>query len=271
MEQKKRTLLQKLRDKYRLIIRNETTFDDRISITLTPLNVVLLSSSLFILAVILFLALIAYTPVKEYLPGYKNESDFQRTYRSMLLRLDSIEKVNDQKSRFIDSLRGILMDDTGSVGSSAEFKSNLLRLFQNPEMITLSSQPKGRIKDAGVLLPPLNGYITRGFMPEIDHYAVDIVAEPETPVRATRDGTVILASWTADAGHVIALQHANDLVSIYKHNSVLLKKKGNFVDAGEAIAITGNSGEYTTGQHLHFELWQSGLPADASKLITFRN
>lgn len=116
---------------------------------------------------------------------------------------------------------------------------------------------------------PIKGVLTSVFAPQEDHYGVDIVAKENEPVKAIADGTVILASWTLDTGYIISVQHSNELISIYKHNSVILKKVGDLVRAGEIISIIGNTGELTTGQHLHFELWYKGTPLNPQEFITF--
>jgi murein DD-endopeptidase MepM/ murein hydrolase activator NlpD len=116
---------------------------------------------------------------------------------------------------------------------------------------------------------PLKGMVTEKYDKMSNHWAVDIVGLPNSRISAVLDGTVVFAGWTVETGYVIYLQHANDLISVYKHNAELLKQAGDHVDAGEAIAIMGNTGELTTGPHLHFELWHAGVPLDPEKYIDF--
>ena len=116
---------------------------------------------------------------------------------------------------------------------------------------------------------PLKGLVTASFDPGKEHYGVDVAAAKNEAVKACLEGTVIIATWTSETGHVIQVQHGNNLVSVYKHNSVLLKKSGDRVNAGEAIAIIGESGELSSGPHLHFELWYEGKPVDPSEFMTF--
>jgi murein DD-endopeptidase MepM/ murein hydrolase activator NlpD len=124
---------------------------------------------------------------------------------------------------------------------------------------------------AGIFFfPPLRGIVTSTFDMKLDHFGVDVVAQANAAVKACLAGTVTLSSWTTDAGHVLQVQHPNDLISIYKHNSVLLKKVGDKVKAGEAIAIVGDSGELTSGPHLHFELWLDGTPVDPQAFMVFQ-
>jgi murein DD-endopeptidase MepM/ murein hydrolase activator NlpD len=117
--------------------------------------------------------------------------------------------------------------------------------------------------------PPINGVVISPFEPQENHFGVDIVANENEPVKAIAAGTVILSSWTLETGYVIGIQHSNELVSFYKHNSVLLKNVGDIIRGGEIISIIGNTGELTTGQHLHFELWYKGSPLNPQEFITF--
>jgi murein DD-endopeptidase MepM/ murein hydrolase activator NlpD len=116
---------------------------------------------------------------------------------------------------------------------------------------------------------PLTGFITDRYDVKKAHFGVDIGSKTNEPVKAIADGTVIMASWTQDSGYIIAIQHRGNLISVYKHNAELLKKVGNFVNAGEIISIVGNSGENTNGPHLHFELWYNGNSLNPEEFVTF--
>ena len=120
-----------------------------------------------------------------------------------------------------------------------------------------------------IFFRPTRGMISSEFDAAKKHYGIDIAASPNESVLATLDGTVMLATYTADTGYVIQVQHGQNLVSIYKHCGSLLKKVGDTVKAGEAIALVGNTGEKTTGPHLHFEIWNRGRALDPSKYIVF--
>jgi murein DD-endopeptidase MepM/ murein hydrolase activator NlpD len=117
--------------------------------------------------------------------------------------------------------------------------------------------------------PPVKGIISDGFNLATNHPFVDIAATSNSVVMAVLDGTVIMANWTDETGFTIQIQHSNDLISIYKHNSKLLKKAGDKVQAGTAISLVGNAGELSTGSHLHFELWHKGVAIDPTKYIKF--
>jgi murein DD-endopeptidase MepM/ murein hydrolase activator NlpD len=120
-----------------------------------------------------------------------------------------------------------------------------------------------------LFFPPAKGTVTNRFDPVTKHYGIDIVANANEAVKSTLDGTVLIANFTSETGYVIGIQHSNNLLSFYKHNSSLLKKPGDFVKAGEVIAIIGNSGELSSGPHLHFELWYNGIALDPRKYISF--
>lgn len=117
--------------------------------------------------------------------------------------------------------------------------------------------------------PVHGGIITQKFDARTAHYGLDVVAKKDEPVKCVADGTVILSSWTNDTGHIIAVQHQGNLISVYKHNSVIFKKTGSFVRAGEIISVIGNSGELTSGPHLHFELWHNSNPIDPEIFVSF--
>lgn len=277
---RRRRWLRKLRDRYRLLLINDSTFEERFSIRLNRLNVLLLGIGAFLLYGAFVTAVIVFTPLKRYIPGYADQETKRNAYRSLVMA-DSLEQKLRDRDLYIANLRAVL---------SGEVKADSATLFaplaEKPTLDDLRpgmadsllrervareeaySLKEGRVSTdrkelAGIFFfPPLRGIVTSKFERKSDHFGIDIVSKADAAVKACLAGTVTIASWTTDAGHVLQIQHANDLVSIYKHNSVLLKKVGDKVKAGEAIAIVGNSGELTTGPHLHFELWLNGEPVD---------
>ncbi len=288
MEKKKTKLITRLRNKYKLVLMKATTYEEKISIILTPLNVFIVFSSLFILFSFLIISLILYTPLKYYVPGFSDDFELKKQNIELSLKLDSLLLANEQNEKYLNSVKLILkgenpdsMDNKLSekkdslAGSQINPPSETeLALRKEAELIERSTGYLGTgSTDKKInILPffnPIKGRISDTFNISTQHFAVDLVAAPDEPVKATLNGTVIFAGWTPETGHVIALQHENNIISIYKHNSVLLKKIGNFVDAGEAIAIIGNSGELTSGEHLHFELWHNGVPVNPANFILF--
>lgn len=282
-----RRLLGKLKNKYRLLLINDRTFEERFSIRLTRLNVLLLTLVAFTLHGLFVTALIVFTPLKRYIPGYSDQETKRNAYRSTVLA-DSLElRVREQDAYLMNLqrvLRGELHADSANLFAPlvatpgpedlvpGDADSALRARMAREQAYDLVEGANGSVpRDlAGlVLFPPLRGIVTTTFDRAQGHFGMDIVAKADAAVKACLEGTVIEASWTTDAGHVLHIQHRNDLVSIYKHNSVLLRKVGDKVRAGEAVAIVGNSGELTTGPHLHFELWLKGDPVDPQRYIVF--
>lgn len=152
----------------------------------------------------------------------------------------------------------------------AEADASLRKEFEEHEstLLAISYSAANDLQEL-FFFTPVKGIITTPFNPRIKHYGVDIVAKEDEPIKCMADGTVIFSSWTVETGWVIAVQHSKNLVSIYKHNASLLKKTGSFVKAGEVIAIIGNSGELSTGPHLHFEIWYEGNAVNPESFITF--
>ncbi len=282
-------LFRDVRSRYRIVIMNDTTFEEKASFSLTRLNVFIALSSLTVFLIFSGVALIAFTPVKEYLNGC-NDITVKNKLQSQMLRIDSMENEIRMRDDLLNSIRRVFKDSideskppqpqqtkpTGDNHSIPASNNELAMrdLVEKGDKYTLSENAApnipGQRYSAGYLyLPPVKGTITQKFNAQEAHYAIDIVTKPNETVRATLDGTVIFESWNPETGHVIVLQHNNNTVSVYKHNAVIFKKEGEFVKAGDAIAIVGNSGELTTGAHLHFELWEDGLAVNPEHFMVF--
>jgi len=292
MENKKsfwKRLFRDVRSRYRIVIMNDTTFEEKASFSLTRLNVFIAISSLIVLLIFSGVSLIAFTPIKEYLPGC-NDITVKNKLQTQMLRMDSLENEIRMRDDLLNSIRRVFTDsiDDTKPAQPQQVKPSgenynmppspnemaLRNTVEKGDKYTLSQNaaPDNTNSNysAGYLyLPPVKGTVTQKFEPREDHYAIDIVTKPNQTVRATLDGTVIFATWNPATGNVVVLQHYNNTVSIYKHNAVLFKKAGDFVKAGDAIAIVGNSGELTTGAHLHFELWEDGLAVNPENFMVF--
>lgn len=287
-QKKHKRIIRKLTDKYRLVIMNDETFEERLSMSLTRINVMVLLSVLAIAFAFLIYALFIFTPLKEYIPGY-GDVNVRKDLIEMKSRADSLENALSQQELWLQNVRDLLEGNLDSVSiakSSKEEFFDTIKLDKIPmEDVLLreeiereegyallfsdNEQPKNNNLFSLNFLPPVKGYITSEFSPEKEHFGIDIVAQENTPVLATLDGTVIFSGWTLETGHVVVIQHAFNILSFYKHNSVVLKKTGNFVKAGQPVAIIGNSGELTTGPHLHFELWKDGIPVNPEDYLIF--
>lgn len=279
----KELLTKKIRNRYRLIIRNDMSLEERISVGLTPLNLILLVSGAFVLIATFVVLIFFFTPAKEWIPGYEKASDDWQL-QALHHKIDSLEwqvhyfgQRDDNLMRLLrgeeapnDNPEGLQGNDTAAqlTGSAIGEDEQKFREEQEEKGMRLVSGG-GDVELNYSFFTPLKGFISDTFSHVKDHRALDIVAYNNASVKAVLDGNVVFSSWTPEAGHVIIIQHNDNLLSVYKHNSVLLKKEGNFVRAGEVIALVGNSGEITTGPHLHFELWYNGTPLDPRDYILF--
>ncbi len=283
MEEKKK-FYSKLKNQYRLIIYNDTTFQSVWSMKLSRLKVFTTTSLLSAIIVVLVILLIATTGLREYIPGYPKAE-----YRQMLVRnalvVDSLETELQKRDQFFRGIQSIMAgevpedDQTAQAdapNSNIEFQEyNHDSIFQDEllaEQLSLSLQNSSN-DDVGLsqihFFSPLRGVVTEHFKSVTDHFGIDIVSEANARISSVLDGTVIFAGWTLNTGYVMYIQHDAQLVSVYKHNAELLKKTGDKVKAGEIIAIIGNTGEYSSGPHLHFELWYSGNAIDPEQFIDF--
>lgn len=289
-EHKETGFFKKLHHKYRLVIMNNETLEEKLNIRLTRFNVFLAMGTVFFLLIVGTIFFIAFTPLREYIPGY---ADFntRQVLRELTMRADSLEKDLRQKDLFIMNIRNIVegrdliedIPDTVSdpdaflIGELPRSREDSL-LRAEMEMVAelentywaSNEQTILRTPDHFTFYPPITGMISSHFNPLQSHFGVDVVADHDEIIKATLDGMVILSSWTAETGYTIGIQHAHNIISIYKHNSRLLKEQGNFVEAGEPIAIIGDTGLYSTGTHLHFELWFNGIPVNPADYISFQ-
>ena len=284
-DKKKGKLKQKLTDKYRLVVLNEDTFEERFSLKLSRLNVFVLGGFLSILLIAGTILLIAFTSLKEYIPGYSSSS-LKREAASLSFQADSLKIKLAVLKNYTKALKPVLMGEIEpeSIDSiQVETKHHLIdesllnatkedSLFrekiESETRFSIQKNAQSNIKI--VFFAPLNGKISQGYYANSKHLAVDITAKTGTPIKATADGTVIFSGWTTETGYVIILKHAKDYISVYKHNGNLLKEQGDFVSSGEVIATVGSTGELTTGPHLHFELWSGGYAVNPTNFIDFK-
>lgn len=287
---KRKITFRKLKNKFRLVIMNDETLEEKISFRLSPLNVFIGIGTIILTLITIGIYIIAFTPLKEYIPGYA-DVNMQRELVGLHLKADSLEKEVFVKDLFIQNIKNIV---EGNVGQDTFNKNDLNVSFSNLDTIkTLRKSKEDSLLRAQIesesdfelvlnerkassnnissffFFTPLKGTITNIFDPIEKHYGVDIVAPKNEAIKSTMDGTIVIASWTYETGYVIGVQHSNNLVSFYKHNSALLKKIGDFVKAGEVIAIIGSSGEFSSGPHLHFELWYGGQPINPQDYMLF--
>ncbi|MCF8228041.1 MAG: M23 family metallopeptidase [Bacteroidales bacterium] len=280
---------QKLKSKYRLVIFNDETYEERISFRLSRLNVFVFTGTLSILLILLTTLIIAFTPLREFIPGYMDPELPKRIY-ALEIKADSLKRDAERKNLYIETIRNIINGedyyDSGYVQPEpqANYDTIQLRNSQKDSAFRAAYDRQNRYnlyiyennKDYDNLSPsnisfytPLKGTITNTFNIAEKHYGIDIVSGKDETIKSILDGTVIISDWSIETGYVIGIQHRNNFVSIYKHNSALLKKVGASIRAGEPIAIVGETGELSTGPHLHFELWYKGAPVNPEDYIAF--
>jgi murein DD-endopeptidase MepM/ murein hydrolase activator NlpD len=282
---KRKRFRKRLVNEYRLVVLNENTFEEKISFKLTPLNTFVFITLFITLLIAGTTLLIAFTPLREYIPGYSSATLRKRT-AELAYKTDSLTEVLNYNNQYLDTLKKVLR---GEIKSERINKDSLFQQFKTETPVTevppskqdlllreqVSSEDKynvfdkGAIKGAFVLYPPVQGTITQNYNPKEKHFAVDVVTAKNAPVKAAAEGTVIFAEWTAATGYTLIIEHPFNLISVYKHNASLIKQQGDLVKAGEVIAIVGNTGEITTGPHLHFELWSEGYPVNPVYYIDF--
>ena len=284
-KKKDKHLANKLLHKYRLVVLNEDTFEERFAIKLNRLNVFVLTALSSIFLVVFTTLLIAYTPLKEYIPGYSSTS-LKKKATVLTYKADSLQQQILINERYYASIKKVLTGDVLEVNFN---RDSIIEAAKNDEQITVLTNREDSLLRAKadkedkynlfetetnttnfVLFPPVNGTLSDNYNIEEKHFAVDVVVPENTPVKATANGTVIFVEWTVSTGYVVILEHKNELISIYKHNGSVTKDQGDLVKAGEVIAMSGNTGEFSTGPHLHFELWSKGYPINPTNFIDFQ-
>jgi len=285
-KEKKGKFFDRLRNRYRLVVMNDDTFEEKFSLQLTPLGLFILIGSVTIVMIIFVTSLIAFTPLREYIPGY-SDTGVRRNLVRLTLKSDSLEKSLIEQNAFMKNIGNVLRGDIkfdstqNRPDKSKEYNKLVMAASKNEKALRKNIESQDQYSLAyetetnknGItnfsFFTPLKGIISNSYKSSEQHYGIDIVGPENEAIKTTLDGTVILATWSSETGYTIAIQHSNNLISVYKHNSVLLKKIGDYVKAGEPIAIIGNSGEQTTGAHLHFELWYNGNPIDPQEYMVF--
>ncbi len=280
----KRLWIQNLLNRYRMVVINETTFEEKFFLRISQFYIIIILTLVITLIVVGSFFLVAYTPFKEFIPGYTSSTLRKEALRNSFL-LDSLSAEFQKKDQFILSMKTALTGETeGEPSSLSEpVGQNPLRL-NSENLLTKADSllrlevlqedkynviPNDIANVKYLLYPPAKGPISQEYDPDKKHYAVDVVLKEYTPIMAVANGTVIFSEWTAETGHVIIIKHDYGLLSVYKHNSSLEKAQGDMVKAGEVIAKAGNTGEFSTGWHLHFELWLNGYSVDPKNFIDF--
>ena len=269
--------------KYRFVVLNEDTFEERFSFKLNRLNVFVIGSLFSLFLIGLTVLIIALTPLKEYLQGYSS-TELKKETSDLIYKVDSLNRALSVNDLYIQNIQQVLKGEIKRVSFD---KDSVLRQFQFEEMDFAPSpvdsafrkeveeQDKFSVFQQAtnntdiVFTSPISGEITEDYNDKERHFAIDIAVAENSPVKSVADGTVIFKGFTADTGYVIVIEHGQGFTSIYKHNSSIYKEQGDLVQSGEVIASAGSTGSFSTGSHLHFELWSNGYPVNPSNYINF--
>ena len=284
MKNRRKAFWKNFKFKYKLTITNENTLEEIVGIHVSKLNGVSVLLSAVTVIFLIASLIIAFTPLRNYLPGYMN-SEVREQIVLNALRADSLQWVLERQRMYIMNIQDIIsgnvkVDSVQSIDSLTAIRSEELmertqaedefrKQYEETERYNLTTIDNASVVTGLVFFRPTRGMVTSEFDANTKHFGIDIAASPNESVLATLDGTVILATYTADTGYLIQVQHGQNLVSVYKNCGSLLKKVGDVVKAGEAIALVGKAAEKTGGPHLHFELWNRGRALDPSKYIVF--
>jgi murein DD-endopeptidase MepM/ murein hydrolase activator NlpD len=281
---RKERIKKQLFAKNRFIILNEDTFEEIFSLKLTLMNVFLVATLGAFLIIFITTYIIAFTPLKEYIPGYSS-SKLKQEATDLALKSDSLTTILHNNEIYLASVRKALTGDVDYIKlskdsikaggvetagvdlkpSESELELRKKVALEDKYNLFEKAQPKVDL----VLFAPVRGPITQKYNAKEKHFAVDVALAKNTPIKAVANGTVIFADWTPTNGNVIILRHNNEILSVYKHCESLTISQGDVVRTGEVIAIAGSSGEQSTGIHLHFELWKDGYPIDPTQFIDF--
>ncbi|HLA56984.1 MAG TPA: M23 family metallopeptidase [Flavobacterium sp.] len=282
---KRKKLKKKLFTKNRLVILNEDSFEEIFSLRLTLMNVFVVATVGAVLLILVTTYIIAFTPLREYIPGYAS-SKLKQDATELALKSDSLSNALKKNDAYLNSIKKVLTgdldyarlnkdsivasdvkapDEAGLAPSEADLKLRETVAREDKYNVFEKAKSKAGI----VLFPPVKGMVTEKYNAKNKHFAVDIALAKNTPIKAVLSGTIIFADWTPSTGNVIILRHNNGFISIYKHAASLTKSQGDIVKTGEVIALAGSTGQESTGVHLHFELWKDGYPIDPENFIEF--
>lgn len=286
MEKKKKSFWSRLRNKYRLVVLNDETFEEKISMRLSRMNVFVSLTFGVVFLIGATTLLIAFTPLREYIPGYASTRMRQQLV-DLSNKTDSLEdltKIIDQHQRILKSIiAGEVPEGIAKEGGELDEEEtadldlkpaptdlNFRNQIEEEEQFNFGLKKQDRnLLENLLFFKPVEGVVSDGFDPQKKHFGVDIAAKKKAPIHAVLDGVVIQAGWNPETGNVITVQHKNNMISMYKHNAELLKTVGAPVQAGEAIAIVGSTGTLSTDIHLHFELWLNGQAVNPENYILF--
>ncbi len=289
---KKENIFKRLKKEFQLVIRNSENLEEKNVFKFNYLKLIFIGFSFVIFSITISTLLI-----RKILGKWIDPTHLETENKQNLIKLNNIIDVLEKKiniqTAFIELLqKNITSNHVENIEEELikfeELNNKTIKLKKLKENIKINDNISNsdlynnankeieitHLKKINSLIGmsffiPVSGIITSGLDHTVEHYGVDIVSKKNEPIKSIADGIVIFSDWTVEGGNVIIIQHKKNLLSIYKHNSQLLKKAGNFIRKGDAVAIIGNSGEYSTGPHLHFEMWYNGSPINPEEYIIF--
>ena len=281
-----KNFLKRIFNDYKVVVSSEDTFEEKLSFRANKINVFIIMLLYSIILIAFTISIVFFTQLREMVPGYSS-SDLLNRAIYLTKKTDSLEQQITLNNKFYKSIEDVLSGNVGEFISRDELSidSNLI----NSEIFTISPNLQDSILrkyveneekfnltnnelviENKMFFSPIKGEITQSFNFNENHFAIDIAADIGTPVKSVLDGKIIFSEWSLDTGHVVVIDHGENIISVYKHNSKALKEQNDFVQAGEVIAYSGNQGNLSTGPHLHFELWKNGTPIDPEPLLNFK-
>ena len=275
----------KPQQKYKIVVSNDETFEEIISLKTNNFQLYLFALLYTILVVIFSTTIIFFTQVREYVPGYPS-TDLLVSAAKITVKADSLERELALNAQFFSAIESVLKGDSNETAQRLEQDTSIKNDLKVVEIVAtipqdsilrayVDNQDRFNLTRNQLLIDskryysPVKGVVTDGFDIQKNHFAVDVSVDIGTPVKALLAGTVLFSEWSVETGHVILLDHGENLISVYKHNSKILKSQNDTVQAGEVIAFSGEEGALSSGPHLHFEIWRNGLPVDPETILSF--
>ncbi len=285
-EKQNKTFLKRIFNDYKVVVSSEDTFEEKLSFKANKINAFIIMLLYSIILIAFTISIVFFTQLREMVPGYSS-SDLLNRAIYLTKKTDSLEQQIALNNKFYKSIEDVLSGNVVEFVSRDELSidSNLI----NPDIFTISPNLQDSILrqyvenedkfnltnnelviENKMFFSPIKGEITQSFNFNENHFAIDIAADIGTPVKSVLDGKIIFSEWSLETGYVVVIDHGENIISVYKHNSKILKEQNDFVQAGEVIAYSGNQGNLSTGPHLHFELWKNGTPIDPEPLLNFK-
>ena len=281
-----KSFLKRIFNDYKVVVSSEDTFEEKLSFKANKINVFIIMLLYSIILISFTISIVFFTQLREMVPGYSS-SDLLNRAIYLTKKTDSLEQQIALNNKFYKSIEDVLsgnvdefisrdelsidsnLINSGIFTISPNSQDSILRKYvENEDKFNLTNNEL--IIENKMFFSPIKGEITQNFNYNENHFAIDIAADIGTPVKSVLDGKIIFSEWSLETGYVVVIDHGENIISVYKHNSKTLKEQNDFVQAGEVIAYSGNQGNLSSGPHLHFELWKNGTPIDPEPLLNFK-